>query len=317
MHNLMRFWYQNKNQIIKIGAVIVFVLLIIQVVNLFIKKNNEKNMQEAKNRTSTSTTTNNNTSTTIDNTVVSSKSAITGQDITSKQINNDATVINSFVKYCNQKDLEKAYDLLTEDCKSHIYNTLDVFTKAYYNDVFNGQQKTCDIENWFGNTYKVNIYEDMLSTGKESDYAKQDCITVETENGVTKLNINNYIGHEEINKTTTKDNITVQVESKDTYKDYEEYTIKVKNDKDKTIRLDTVQSPKTLYLEDEKGVKYNYYSNELADSMLTIESGHVKEITIKFYSTYTSTKKIRRIVFSNLKVIDGYATEALEFSANV
>lgn len=314
MHNLMRFWYQNKNQIIKVGAIVIFVLLIIQIVNLFVKRNNEKQFENIMNGTNINA---NNTSSTENNTVISDKSAITGQNVSSKQLSTDTNTINNFINYCNQKDLEKAYSMLTEDCKSQIYTTLDTFTKAYYNDVFNGQKKTCTIENWFGNTYKVDIYDDMLATGKESKYSKQDYITIETENGENKLNINNYIGHKDINKTTTNDNITVQVESRDTYKDYEEYTIKVKNDKDKTIQLDTIQSPKTLYLEDEKGVKYNYYSNELADSMLTIEAGHSKEMTIKFYSTYTSSKKIRRIVFSNLKVIDGYRIETVQFSANV
>lgn len=314
MHNLMRFWYQNKNQIIKVGAIVIFVFLIIQVVNLFVKRNNEKKFENVMNGTNINA---NNTSSTENNTVISDKSAITGQNVSSKQLSTDTNTINNFINYCNQKDLEKAYSMLTEDCKSQIYTTLDTFTKAYYNDVFNGQKKTCTIENWFGNTYKVNIYDDMLATGKETKYSKQDYITIETENGENKLNINNYIGHKDINKTTTNDNITVQVESRDTYKEYEEYTIKVRNDKDKTIQLDTIQSPKTLYLEDEKGVKYNYYSNELTDSMLTIEAGHSKEMTIKFYSTYTSSKKIRRIVFSNLKVIDGYRIETVLFSANV
>ena len=314
MHNLMRFWYQNKNQIIKVGAIVIFVFLIIQVVNLFVKRNNEKKFENVMNGTNINA---NNTSSTENNTVISDKSAITGQNVSSKQLSTDTNTINNFINYCNQKDLEKAYSMITEDCKSQIYTTLDTFTKAYYNDVFNGQKKTCTIENWFGNTYKVNIYDDMLATGKETKYSKQDYITIETENGENKLNINNYIGHKDINKTTTNDNITVQVESRDTYKEYEEYTIKVRNDKDKTIQLDTIQSPKTLYLEDEKGVKYNYYSNELADSMLTIEAGHSKEMTIKFYSTYISSKKIRNIVFSNLKVIDGEKVETLEFSADV
>lgn len=314
MHNLMRFWYQNKNQIIKVGAIVIFVFLIIQVVNLFVKRNNEKKFENVMNGTNINA---NNTSSTENNTVISDKSAITGQNVSSKQLSTDTNTINNFINYCNQKDLEKAYSMLTEDCKSQIYTTLDTFTKAYYNDVFNGQKKTCTIENWFGNTYKVNIYDDMLATGKETKYSKQDYITIETENGENKLNINNYIGHKDINKTTTNDNITVQVESRDTYKEYEEYTIKVRNDKDKTIQLDTIQSPKTLYLEDEKGVKYNYYSNELTDSMLTIEAGHSKEMTIKFYSTYISSKKIRNIVFSNLKVIDGEKVETLEFSADV
>ena len=38
MYKLIRFWHQNKNQIIKVLAVIVFIFLVIQVINLIIKK---------------------------------------------------------------------------------------------------------------------------------------------------------------------------------------------------------------------------------------------------------------------------------------
>ena len=121
MHNLMRFWYQNKNQIIKVGAIVIFVFLIIQVVNLFVKRNNEKKFENVMNGTNINA---NNTSSTENNTVISDKSAITGQNVSSKQLSTDTNTINNFINYCNQKDLEKAYSMLTEDCKSQIYPAL-------------------------------------------------------------------------------------------------------------------------------------------------------------------------------------------------
>ena len=134
-----------------------------------------------------------------------------------------------------------------------------------------------------------------------------------------KLNINNYIGYTSINKTTEKDNISMEVISKNTYMDYEQYTIRVTNNTEGTILLDSRTNAKTLYLQDSKEVQYSSYSHELTEPMLTVSSGQTKEVTIKFYSSYVSTKKIESIVFSDLilSLYDGQLAEKIEFKASV
>lgn len=311
MYKLRRFWNQNKNQIIRIIAIIVFIFIIIQLMNYFARKNNENKISNNKSNT---IEINNE----ISKGLVSEKSAVTGNNVSKEQLKNATTVIDDFVSYCNQQDLENAYKLLTDECKEQMYTSLEAFKQAYYNDVFNGEKKICTIENWFGNTYKVDITEDILATGNANNiYSKQDYITVEKVNDEYKLNINNYIGYSQINKTTKKDNISMEVIGKNTYKEYEEYTIRVTNNTDSTIRLDNANNSKTLYLEDSKGVKYSYYNHELTEPILTVVAGQTKEVTIKFYSSYVSTKNIRCIVFSNIIVNNGQLSEKIEFRANV
>ena len=311
MHKLRRFFYQNKNQIIKTMAIIVFIFIIIQLVNYLVKRNNENELSNTKQNTTVINKEENKG-------LVSEQSAVTGQNVSKEQLKTATTAINEFMSFCNQQDLESAYNLLTDECKQQMYPSVEVFKQAYYNDVFNGEKKTCTIENWVGDTYKVNINEDLLATGKDNNgYSKQDYITVKKVNGEYKLNINNYIGYVQINKTTTKDNISMEVISKNTYKDYEEYTIKVTNKTENLIQLDNINSTKTLYLEDSKGAKYSYYNHELTEPMLTVEAGHTKEVTIKFYSSYVSTKSIRYIVFSNIITKNGQLSEKMEFRANV
>lgn len=314
MHNLRRFFYQNKNQIIKTMAIIIFIFLIIQLINYFVKKNSEKEVANTKSNTITDKTT---TISGSDKGLISEQSAITGKDLSKEQLNNGVTAINNFVSFCNEQNLESAYNLLTDECKQQMYTSLEAFKQAYYNDVFNGEKKICTIENWAGDTYKVDIKEDMLSTGKANDYSKQDFITVKKVNGEYKLNINNYIGYTQINKKTTKDNIIMEVISENIYKEYEEYTIKVTNNTENVIQLDNTNSTKTLYLEDSKGMKYSYYSHELTEPMLTVQAGQTKEITIKFYSSYVYTKNIEYIVFSNIISTNGQLSEKIEFRASV
>lgn len=313
MYKLIRFWHQNKNQIIKVLAVIVFIFLVIQVINLIMRKQNDKKIDDAKKVENQVTNVNNENNKGL----VSEKSAVTGQEVSKSELKKSTNVIYSFVKYCNDKDLENAYNLLTEDCKQAMYNSLDSFNQAYYRNVFNGQKKNCTIENWVGDIYKVNLTDDILATGKDTGYSKQDYMTVEQIDGDYKLNINNYIGHTNINKTTTNDNITIQVISKDTYMDEEEYTIKVTNKNDEVLQLDTVNSAKSLYLEDSKGGKYSYYNHELTDQTLAVESGQTKELKIKFYSSYVSTKNINYMVFSNMVLKGDELSKGLEFRASL
>lgn len=313
MYKLIRFWHQNKNQIIKVLAVIVFIFLIIQVVNQVIRSQNKRKTEQfAKNKTEIV-----NTNTESNKGLISEKSAVTGESISETQLKKATDIIYEFVNYCNDKDLEKAYNLLSDDCKQAMYNSLDSFKQAYYMNVFNGQRKNCTFENWVGNTYKVDLTEDILATGKDTGYSKQDYMTVKQIDGEYKLNINNYIGHRDINETTTIDNITVQVLSKETYMDDEEYKIKVTNKTEDSLQLDTVSSVKTLYLEDSNGLQYPYYNHELTDQTLAVESGQTKELKIKFYSSYTSTKTINYMVFSNMIIKGEQLSKVIKFRAKV
>lgn len=312
MYKFIRFFYQNKTQIFKAIAIIIFIIIIIQVVNYFVKENNETKLSNIEQQEAI--TTNNNETQGL----VSEKSAVTGNEISKEQLKSATSIINEFTSFCNQQDLESAYNLLTEECKQQMYKTVESFKQNYYYDVFGGKKKMCNIENWFGDTYKVNINEDMLSTGKDTNgYSKQDYITVKEVDDGYKLNINSYIGYSKINKKTTTDEISMEVIGKNTFKDYEKYTIKVTNNTEDLMQLDDINSTETLYLEDTKGGKYFYYNHELTAPMLTIESGQTKELSIKFYSSYISTKNISSIVFSNIITKNGQLSDNLEFRANV
>lgn len=321
MNNFIRYYNQNRKKIWGIVIIIASAILLLQMANYFAKKSNEEKIANASNNI-VEETYNTNTST-----LTSNKSAVSGENVSGNQLENATKAIDKFISYCNNKDLQSAYDMLTDECKLQMYDTLEVFEQAYYNNNFNGQNKTCTIENWAGNTYKVRIIDDMLSTGKRNNgYAKQDYITVKKIDDTYKLNINNYIGYYKINKTTEKNNIKVEVVSKNTYMDYDEYTVKVTNNTENTIMLDTKTDVKSLYIEDKSGGKHSSYNHELTDPMLIIQAGQTKEVTIKFYSSFVSTKQIKYVVFSDLILnYDEYSqttnkniyTNKMEFKASV
>lgn len=312
MNHLIRYYNQNRKKIWGSLIIIASALLLLQLVNYLYKIKAEKGQEENKpiiaENISTNTTK-----------VTTNNSVVTGEKVADDKIKEQTSIINDFITYCNEKELQKAYDLLTEDCKEQMYQSLEIFEQAYYNDVFNGEKKIASVENWVNNTYKVRITEDMLETGKSNDgRAKQDYITIQEVNGENKLNINNYIGYTEINKTTKRNGVTIEVVSKHTYMENEEYTMKITNNTENRIVLDQRTDVKSLYLEDSKGTKHSSFSHKLTEPMLTISAGQTKDVTIQFYSAYIASKKIEKIVFSDaLAYNDEMESKKIQLEAEI
>ncbi len=290
MYKLIRFYNQNRRKILMTILIIVFILGMIKLVNYFSKTNINNNAEQnivAKN-------------TEVNQGLVSNKSAIYGQNVSSKKLENDVDLINEFINYCNEGNINSAYELLTNNCKENMFPMVEDFNNIYYSKLFD-EKKSSTIENWVGDTYQVRFTGDILSTGDLSNNeTKQDYITVVKEDGENKLNINSYIGRTTSNKTTEYKNIKVTVTSIDTYMDYEIYNLSIKNNSDNTILLDTSDDTKSIYLLDSKGVKYYSYSAEVVENVLLIQSEFQNDLKIKFTNSYSSSREIDSLVFSKL-----------------
>jgi hypothetical protein len=148
----------------------------------------------------------------------------------------------------------------------------------------------------------VKIYDDPLTTGKTASNSTtyQDYITIVTENSETKININNYVGKKNINKVTKSNSIEITVNYKKMYIEYEEYNITMKNLSDKTIALDNGMKTNTIYIQDENDIKSYASTGEIAYDNLKLKSNEIKSYTIKFSGGYSSTRKIKYLVFKNV-----------------
>ena len=233
--------------------------------------------------------------------LISNKSAISGSSISSTKLKKHVDIIDEFFKYCNEGNIDRAYEMLTDECKEVLFPNVETFDSIYYSSLFKEEKKTYTVENWIGDTYQVKITGDILSTGKlDNSKTNQDYITI-VENGDSyKLNINNYIGRTNRDKITEVESIKVNIQSIDTYMDYEIYNISVENGTDGTILLNTNDDTKSVYLLDRKNMKYYFYSNEVAESSLLIQSKFTNKFKIKFDNSYSSNRKIEKLVFSKV-----------------
>ena len=92
MYKLIRFYNQNRNQIIKIILIIVFILGIIQLLNYLVSRNGSNNNIQA------NMINNNN----MRQEIASNKSLVTGQTLPTTSLKSDNEVIKNFVEACNK-----------------------------------------------------------------------------------------------------------------------------------------------------------------------------------------------------------------------
>lgn len=310
MNKLRRWYNQNTKRIWIIIGSIALIIVVIQLLNYWSKIDNEKKLQvEEKSQNLNEIVEYNSIN------LSEEKSTITGEDLSNKQLS-QIDVIDAFMEYCNNQQISEAYALLSEDCRQEMYSTEEVFAEAYYEKVFENNRKNISVENWIGNIYKVKINDDFLSTGKYTkENTKQDYITVVEEANQYKLNINNYIGKKDINKTNEKDGIQIEVLQQKTYMDYQIFKIRVKNNLENSIILDDRQDINAMYIEDKNGIQYSAYTHEIDETQLELNPRETKEIEIKYYSKYGSEKKINKLVFS--RMILNYKTNSPKYNNSI
>lgn len=227
------------------------------------------------------------------------------QNIGNGNSNNDSLTgnekaVNSFLDLCITGKTDEAYNMLTDECKSVLYSTIDKFKSNYYSKIFGGN-KVYDVEQYYANTYKVKVSSDMNATGAYTSLASTDYITVINTNEGIKLNVGNYIGRNNINSSGTGNDITVTVNFKDVFIDYERYNITVKNGYEKIIMLNPHNLNKTMYVLDLNGNKNYAYIHEISNSTLILRSGSTMSYNIKYDGVYSASNSNKeKLIFDNI-----------------
>ncbi len=294
MHKLLRYYNQNRIKIWVILLAIILGWLLLQVVNSAFRDQANSNEENNNNQETTSN-------------VVSyrneSKSIITGGSVSSTYSEEVGTFINQFFTYCINHEPQKAYNMVSNDTKQLLYQTEQLFETNYYSNRFSGN-KQFSFQSWSRSDglyiYQVRIFDNMLATGQTSDNYVEEYVTVTVESGEYKLNLNSYLGREQINIKSEDDNFSVQVVNVDRYLDYEIYTLNIQNKTEETMLLDTRRKTNTCYVEDKLGNKFEALLYENSDNDLEFAAKEMKTIQIKFSDSYREGLEIKSINFTDI-----------------
>lgn len=284
--NIFRSYNKNRKEIWFAIIAIIFIIIAIKTINLIVKNSNEARKNINKNMILTTTKENK----------IPLNETITNEAVKEEK----ELIIDQFIRYCNNREIELAYNLLSSDCKEKLFPTKEVFIRNYYNSNFS-QFKLYSKERFYNNTYLVKLHKNYLETGIIDNTNIQDYYTIVKQENETKLNIAGYIETKKVNNSYKDENVKIKVLSKDVYKEYETYNIEISNLTYNTILLDTKKSTKSIYLTgNSENVKYYAYSYEIRDEDLEVAFMATKVINIRFIKEYTKTQAVSGMVFSNV-----------------
>lgn len=216
-------------------------------------------------------------------------------------------LVDTYFNYCNNKEYDKAYDLITDECKKNVYPTLEQFTQ-YVDHVFEGKHKIYNIQNYsiVGNkyVYNIRILDDILSNGTTDGYYyyEEKLILIE-ENGNFKLSIGEFI--EDKNPHIISENDDMIVEISDVYIDYdsETYTIKIKNKTDKYIVVsDNTQNTEIVLDLGEQSRK----PENMMYAFFYIAPNSSETQKIKFSKYYDNGLTSKRLILNSIRVLSNY-----------
>ena len=275
MNKIKRFFNQNRKVILIITIMIISAFVGLRLLNYFVRIQNEEKKEEKSNITRTYNR---------DYEIASGES----KDEDSYYLENE--LIERFLNYCNDKDFEKAYNIIAQDCKDALFPNLETFVKEYGEKIFD-KQKDYNIQAWNSNTYRVRITEDLLSTGQTGDENYiEDYISI---NGSEKLNINNYLSTIKMYEEQDKANVNISIRQ-----------VEVKNNRDTSIMLNTPENSENVYLLTDDESKYVAFLHELSDDELIIGAGESQNISMKFDIPYLAVNKV--VSFNLDNVIANY-----------
>lgn len=78
----------------------------------------------------------------------------------------DKKIISKFIEYCNVGNVSEAYNMLSDKCKTEVYYSEDIFKNEYIGKSFRIKIVKYEVGFLNDDTYKVDLTQNMLETGK-------------------------------------------------------------------------------------------------------------------------------------------------------
>ena len=284
--NLRRFIDKNRKLIGYLIIIILFAFISIKALNSYYEEDEKRKKQEVENIKNNTSNIENGQST----------------NVTDKK-NDIEKTMETFVEYCNNRKIEKAYEMLTEQCKEAMFPTVEDFEKIYINTVYD-VTRTYKLVKWSTEenrvTYNVKLSEDILATGNIGNSTEEYYTFVKNDDGTYKLNVNNYIYGEDKNIEDDINGINVKIKHVDVYDEYESTEIVITNNSDKIINLTGNKYMKNIYLKNAKGTAYSSFNSEFDSQELIMNPNSVRTFIVKFNKSYDAVNKARYLILSDV-----------------
>lgn len=233
----------------------------------------------------------------------------TGEKVPEKLKEPINTTIDTYFNYCNNKQYNEAYAMVSDECKEVYFPKIEAF-KEYIDIVFN-EKKIYYLQN-FSNyngmyIYRMRIMEDLMATGltgKDDLYFYEEKIALKEEkDGKISLSLRQFITTEELDEIYEDAYVKIWIEQKDVFYEEEMYHIRVKNKTSNTVVLADTQELKEIMLQ--VGTENRASNNNNLN--VVIYPDETKEYTLNFTKFFDEENKAKALLFNAVRVLPQYS----------
>lgn len=244
------------------------------------------------------------------------------ESISNSQKEEVNTIIDSFFNYCNNKDYQNAYNMLTADCQKYMYSdSLEAFIE--YVDSIYTTTKIYNIQNYSNvdniYIYNITILDDIMTTGTTGGYETYtEKIAIVDDNGTLKISNQGYIGKRTFNNLFAEDNyLKIKILNKNMSYKREEYEVQITNKTDGYILVGNGKNANeiTLNLGDQTRPALDIVNNNII-----LAPGETTTYFLLFDKYYDDGKESVEMNFNLIRVYgnnEDLANEGLSVNANV
>ena len=216
--------------------------------------------------------------------------------------------IDDYVNKCNSKDYSGAFNLLTDECKTYVFNDSEDKFKEYVDAVFN-KEKRYSIQNYInynGNyIYNIKIIDNIIKTGLTNQtYAfYEEKIAIKQDGKNLKMSINDYIGHDDLKNLAEDDYMKIRIESRENYYSSQLYTIRITNKTEKELVLYDGIADNELTIQSEDDSR----NASTVSATIALEPGETRTFKVRFAKYYDEKTKADTISFNKVRIMNDYS----------
>ena len=234
------------------------------------------------------------------------------QKVPEKYQTNIEDLIEEYVNYCNNNDFDKAYNMLSKDCKEYAYPTYEDFIDhlkiVMYTPKKYSIQNYSNLDDMY--IYSISYTDDFLATGltnTEYSYTEEKMAFKENEDGQLEMSVGNFIKHENINLSTENEYLKIDVKDRIVNYATEEYTVRFTNRTNYDIVISDYVEENEITLS---------LSNEVRGAEqhedIVLGSNETKDVKIIFSKYVDDNDSSNFINFNNIRVLEDYYGEFSE-----
>ncbi len=238
-----------------------------------------------------------------------------GDTVPKRAVSTVNETIEKYFNYCNQKEYENAFNMLTDQCKEYLYaNDVNKF-KEYVDKIF-PNNKIYNIQNYSNvddiYIYNIRILDDITATGTTENYdVYQEKIVLHGDNSEFKISNQGYIGNQKINKEIENDDMKIKMIKKEMSYTKEEYTLEIRNKTDNYMMICDEMGGNQITLN--LGNQIRPVLN-VTNGNIIIVPDETKKVTLIFDKYYDDGVSPIGINFNNVRLLKRIASSLTDVS---